>query len=473
MPIDPRIPLGVQPLQLPSPLEAVQTIAQIQGIREQTEARRLAAEAARQKAMDEAAIRRVMTEAGGDWEKALPQLRTINPSAAAKLETDIAETRNKTLEGLKTRHELASKQLGIGAQLLETVKDQQSLDVVLPMIATLSPEIAQQLGPTYDPARVEQFRQVGLTQKDLYDRKQDALKLLTDGKATEGLGTWLSTINPADPQAATQWDQALAGARAMGVPSAVLAQFGEYSPENVQRAASLTITPAKRVELAGQAETRAQTAAHQAATEAIARGQLDVSRGHLGVSQGQLRVAQQRLAQDIASGAAGGVKLTGAQQEDIATMLTVQELGDKATKLGNEIQWSGVGPIQGRTGPLGARWLGTGTAKEEELRNLVGNIQGTIAKLRGGTAFSAQEQAMLDRYTPTVTDPELVIKTKLKTLKDFIIAKRENTLRVASGQYAPRETSPAGTPTTGQRRPIPGIPGGEAEFRDGKWIRVK
>jgi hypothetical protein len=49
MPIDPRIPLGVNPPQIQSPFEAIGAIAQLQGIREQTEARRLAAEAARTK----------------------------------------------------------------------------------------------------------------------------------------------------------------------------------------------------------------------------------------------------------------------------------------------------------------------------------------------------------------------------------------------------------------------------------------
>src|SRR4030095_2388369 len=312
MPLDPSIIAGGRPAPIQSPLEAISTIAQLQGIREQTEARRLAAEKARQQAMDDAAIRRVMTEAGGDWEKALPQLRTIAPSAAAKLETDIAETRNKTLEGLKTRHDLAIKQLGIGAQILETVNDQQSLDVALPMIATMSPEIAQQLGPTYDPARVAQFRQIGLTQKDLYERKQDAVKLLTEGKATEAMGTWLSTINPADPQAATQWDQAKAGARAMGVPAAVLAQFGDFSPEAPARAGQLAIAPAKRAELAGQAEARGQTAAHQAEQEAVARQQLGISAGHLAVARGQLDVARQRLA-----------KGTGTEQDRDALMQAV------------------------------------------------------------------------------------------------------------------------------------------------------
>jgi len=156
-----------------------------------------------------------------------------------------------------------------------------------------------------------------------------------------------------------------------------------------------------------------------------------------------------------AAGPEGAVKLTGAQQEDIATMLTVQDLIGQADTLGTEINWAGVGPIEGRTGPVGARWFGTGGEQAETLRNLIGNIQGTIAKLRGGTAFSAQEQIMLERYTPTITDSELVIKSKLKSLKAFIEAKRENTLRVARGEYSPRDTSAA--PAEGTEGVVNGV----------------
>src|SRR5262245_25803727 len=49
MPLDPRIPLGVQGPQVQSPFEALSQLAQLQGLREQTEGRRLAADEARTK----------------------------------------------------------------------------------------------------------------------------------------------------------------------------------------------------------------------------------------------------------------------------------------------------------------------------------------------------------------------------------------------------------------------------------------
>ena len=151
-----------------------------------------------------------------------------------------------------------------------------------------------------------------------------------------------------------------------------------------------------------------------------------------------------------AAGEPGAVKLPAGIQEDMITMLTVQDLSDSVVKLGDEIKWQGTGFFGGRLGAAGAK-VGAGNPKAEELRNLLGNIQGTIAKLRGGTSFTPGEKAMLESYTPTYTDSVLQIKSKIKSLNEFITAKRENTIRVASGDYTRREPPPppaAGAPKT-------------------------
>jgi hypothetical protein len=169
----------------------------------------------------------------------------------------------------------------------------------------------------------------------------------------------------------------------------------------------------------------------------------------------------------------GGLKLSPTQQEDISTMLTVQDLSKIVLERGEAIGWSGVGPMAGRAGNVLAQ-VDIGDPKAEELRNFIGNIQGTIAKLRGGTAFSPQEKAMLDSYTPTPNDSVLKIKAKLKSLDTFITAKRENMLRVAGGEYTPRDTSTVATAAKeGDVKPIPGHPGTEQTYRNGKWIRTK
>jgi hypothetical protein len=125
-------------------------------------------------------------------------------------------------------------------------------------------------------------------------------------------------------------------------------------------------------------------------------------------------------------------RLTAGQQDDLATMDTVVDLAKLATTLGDKISWKGVGGMgKGWASSLAARNFGTGTKDQEKLRNYIGNIQGTIAKLRGGTAFSAAEKAMLDSYTPGINDSDMVIKSKIESLTEYVAAKRRNTLKQA------------------------------------------
>jgi len=84
MPLDPSIALGVKTPQIQSPFEAMAQLAQLQGAREQTEARRLAAEEARERknrqARLDAAYRRVV--------KIGPDGRATVDFAAAGLDLD-------------------------------------------------------------------------------------------------------------------------------------------------------------------------------------------------------------------------------------------------------------------------------------------------------------------------------------------------------------------------------------------------
>ena len=64
--------------------------------------------------------------------------------------------------------------------------------------------------------------------------------------------------------------------------------------------------------------------------------------------------------------------------------------------------------------------VGFGTEEGQQNRDIIGNIQGTIAKLRGGTSFTPTEQRLLETYTPTINDSEMKIKQKLEDLANFI-----------------------------------------------------
>lgn len=122
--------------------------------------------------------------------------------------------------------------------------------------------------------------------------------------------------------------------------------------------------------------------------------------------------------------------LSSAQQDDISTMDTVSNLAAQLLQLGDDLP--GVGAFgQGSIGSALSK-IGVGSAEGQHVRNLVGNIQGTIAKLRGGTSFTPNEQALLERYTPTVNDADWQIKQKLIDLNQYINSKKQNLLNATT-----------------------------------------
>jgi hypothetical protein len=456
MPIDASIYRAQQPVQIqtPNPLALMTAAAQAEQARSLVETRRLAAEKARQQAADDAAVRRALAATGGDVEAALPQLRQIAPKAALEFETEIGKQRTSHLEAMGKGLENQKKQLDHLFQVWGLVKDQPSLEAIRPLFVKSFPDLDAALPTDYgDGSAVQAVSNAAMSRKDQLDQKQNVVKLFAEGKVHEAVGQALSMTTTPE-----EWNSYLAGAKALGAPPEILAAYGGWSPDAPARAAQLAIPPAKREELAGQAAARAQTEAHQTTQEELTRaGQAQTAAqqaANLKVAQGHLAVAQ-AAEQRQEKAKEGGVKLSPTQQEDMATMMTVQQLGREALTLGQANQWAGVGPVSGR---VGATPLGSGGASGEALRNKLGNIQGTIAKLRGGTSFTPNEQKLLESYTPTITDTDAKIQTKLATLNEFIENKRQNTLRVASGIYtlpAPAGAAPPppGGSTAGVAKP--------------------
>ena len=139
------------------------------------------------------------------------------------------------------------------------------------------------------------------------------------------------------------------------------------------------------------------------------------------------------------SGAAGGpAKLSTAQQEDMSTMLVLEKMANDVESLGDRTNWDGVGGWRkGSISAFKAKNLGKGTSESVGLRSQIGNINATIAKLRGGTSFTDGEKQLLEQYTPTIDEDKMVIKGKLSWLRQFIADKRSATVNVASGDFRP------------------------------------
>ncbi len=147
-----------------------------------------------------------------------------------------------------------------------------------------------------------------------------------------------------------------------------------------------------------------------------------------------------RLGVTIKAAAAGGMQgLSTAVKDEIATMDTASQLAGQITSQENMpgIGAYGYGTLSSLAyqNPILSK-MGLASSQGETNRNLVGNIKATIAKMRGGTSFTPNEEALLNQYTPTINDNEAVIRTKLKGLQDFISLKKHNTL-LANGVSDP------------------------------------
>lgn len=163
--------------------------------------------------------------------------------------------------------------------------------------------------------------------------------------------------------------------------------------------------------------------------------------------QAQLAATYALANQRNGTGAGGtaNVKLTPTQQKSVSDIDGVTNSIDQINQLGNQIGWSGIGGFgQGSMKQFLAKNLGQGSTEEEQLRNYIGNLKGTIALARGGTSFTSNEQALLESYTPTINDSPLVIQSKLSSLQNLFNGKRESILTLAGGNSA----APTNTPTS-------------------------
>lgn len=122
---------------------------------------------------------------------------------------------------------------------------------------------------------------------------------------------------------------------------------------------------------------------------------------------------------------------TAGQKNDLATMETTEKLIDQVLEYSQD-GLDGVGPIAGRLGAAGTALFGSGSEEAKNVRALVGNIRGTIQKLRAGTALSKTEKAQLDTYTPDISESAESVVNKLNGLKNYIATLRQSTMKYSA-----------------------------------------
>lgn len=479
-PLDPNIILRSVPPPTPiqSPMEVLSAITQIQGVREQAEARRAATEERRQageerrqKAADEAAKR--AREADID---SLLQRAVTRDATTGELSVDYDQLighlpADKFYEVKKQFDEDKTRLIDLRTKTTALEKDHLALR------GSVARSIeASNYDPTVWGIGVRVLRNAGAltpeqaTQAEAITDPEQMKRLVTAAKAAEAEAK-LEKIETVDAEGkpVTKFVQPSAGSTyPVAPPKPPTPAYQQKDVLLDGKPAIVTFDSHSGKSFVGDQDVTARVRPippQGPGPEPIV--------SIIGPDGKPIYVTRSQALGKTPGGAAdapGGIKLTAGQQDDLATMLTVQQLAADATTLGNEIGWAGVGPWQGR---VGATALGSGGTKGETLRNKIGNIKGTIAKLRGGTSFTPNEQALLESYTPTETDPDWKIQAKLASMVDFIEKKRANTLRVARGEYTlpassgSATTAPDGstggdrTPRVGERRTFNG--------RVGEW----
>lgn len=171
MPIDARIPLGVQRIRMPDRLQQAAQIAQLQNMQQQNALGQFNMQRAQREDERSAATRNALATTGGDYDKVrevliasgdVPGALSLDKSRAAITASESTTNLNKLKQ--------TGQQIEIGAQLLGGVTDQASYDAALERATQLlGPQAVQGAPAQYDPSWVATTRAQALKAKDAID----------------------------------------------------------------------------------------------------------------------------------------------------------------------------------------------------------------------------------------------------------------------------------------------------------------
>ena len=126
-----------------------------------------------------------------------------------------------------------------------------------------------------------------------------------------------------------------------------------------------------------------------------------------------------------------------AVKSDLIDMGTLNKMANEIKSIGEQSGWKGVGGFGvGTASQFLSQNLGIGSKESQNLRNFIGNLNGTIAKLRGGTSFTDSEKRLLETYTPTINDSPNIIKSKIDSLQKFLNFKTQSINEIYNSNYS-------------------------------------
>lgn len=294
MPIDPSIPLGVRPAQfnLGDMLGGMQAVQQMRDQQQQStyrgmQLRKLQDDQADEDAINHAIQTSVTADGQPDYGLAASTLERLGRGQAAQKIRQFQSQQEKAhqdaakaaLETEAKRYEVVDTRGGLAYNLLAAAKkDPSSYGAVRSQIGTLMGEdVASFLPPQFDATKVDQAMAWWQNTKPAIDaRKQVLAEIAQNGLTakneretfdfwTKQAGTWMATTRTPQERA-----EELDRAKQMGVPPAVLAQFGDPSdPQFMERAKVLALGPDKAADDARQDAAAKEAARHNRAGEAL------------------------------------------------------------------------------------------------------------------------------------------------------------------------------------------------------------
>ena len=379
MPIDARIPLQA----LANPQQPID----LMGMARQAAALHAERAQAQQQAraqQGQQALQMAIQEADGDYDRAAELLDARGfGDVSVSFREKVAKARTESYAALDKQLSTRSNELKLFGSLADLITDEQSMQTV---VGALSPQLQQlaiqNLGRTYDPAKVDSLRTQLLTESDRANRKKQAFDELVksrewDAKAPErrltevtAMGQYLSAA-----QTPEEYQETIQAAPLLGISPDVVKLFAGKTPE---QAAQITLTAKERAELQGAAadDTRADRALEN--TIAVNQAQLDISRGNLGVARGNLALRRQEAAAE-----GGTAKPTAADAELVDAILK------------NPSIYAGLTPtVKTRLAAQLARRGFTGFASGSEVTKLSAAVAEKVAGLEQGLSILSELESL-------------------------------------------------------------------------------
>lgn len=127
-------------------------------------------------------------------------------------------------------------------------------------------------------------------------------------------------------------------------------------------------------------------------------------------------------------------QLPAGAKDDIGTLETLTPMIQKIQAYNDNGTLEGIGGLyRGSLENMVDKIFGNSSTEARDVRQLIGNIAGTIAKLRGGTSFTESEKALLETYSPTINENPAVALSKLGNLLNYIETKKDQVLYGGQG----------------------------------------